>query len=88
MTTTYSRAQLVDMAEKNLRDITVLAIEKKPEESALVVYDTQYGLTDILAEAYRRVLPDARFVDFDKTPKEEIIALFDEMKERDLVVLL
>ena len=88
MTATFSRAQLVDMAEKNLRDIVTLAIEKKPGEKALVVYDTQYGLTGILVEAYRRVLPDAKFVDFDKSPKEDIIALFDEMRERDLVVLI
>lgn len=88
MMTDTNRNALIDTAEKNLRDIVTLAIEKRPEENALVVYDRQYGLTNILEEAYRRVLPDARFVDFDATPKEEIIALFDEMKERDLVVLL
>lgn len=82
------RKNLVDVAEKNLRDIVTLAIEKKPGESALVVYDTQHGLTSILTEAYRRVLPDARFVDFDNTPKDEIVSLFDEMRERDLVVLV
>ncbi len=82
------RKILVDEAEKNLRDIVVLAIEKRPEERALVVYDKQNGLTNILEEAYRRVLPDAQFIDFDATPKETIVSLFDEMRERDLVVLL
>jgi hypothetical protein len=82
------RKKLVDVAETNLRNIVTVAIEKKADEQALVVYDTQYGLTSILTDAYRRVLPDARFVDFGTTPKDQIIALFDEMKERDLVVLL
>ena len=82
------RKALVVAAKKNLSDIIALAIEKKPDERALVVYDKQYGLTNILEEAYRLALPDARFVDFDSTPKEEIVALFDETKERDLVVLL
>lgn len=88
MQSTSQQQELVKKAEKNLADIINLAIERKASEHVLVVFDTQYGLTNILLEAYRAILPDAQFVDFDKTPKEEIIALFDSMKESDLVVLL
>lgn len=88
MSEIYTKEQLVDKAEKNISDIVFLAIEKKPEEKVLIIFDTQYGLTNILTEAYRRIIPDARFINFDETPKDEIIALFDSMKERDLVVLL
>lgn len=79
---------LLALAIKNVSDIINLAIEKKPTEKALVVYDTRYGLTDILTAAYRIALPDARFIDFDATNKEEVIAAFNEMQPGDLVVLI
>jgi len=41
-----------------------------------------------MTAAYRNALPDARFIDFDKTSKEDILAAFDEMKPKDLVVLI
>lgn len=80
--------ELLATATKNVRDMITLAIEHKAPEKALVVYDTQYGLTNILTEAYRAALPDATFVDFDKTDKAEIIAAFDAMAPSDLVVLI
>ncbi|MBI5798727.1 MAG: hypothetical protein HZB10_02245 [Candidatus Yonathbacteria bacterium] len=80
--------QLLAIATKNVADIINIAIEHKPEAGALVVYDTRYGLTNILTEAYRKALPDARFIDFDKVEKEEVISAFDEMNPDDLVVLI
>ena len=79
---------LLELATKNVADIINIAIEHKSPEKALVVYDTRYGLTDILTLAYRKVLPNARFIDFDKVEKEEVISAFDEMKPGDLVVLI
>lgn len=80
--------KLLTSATKNVGDIVRTAIEHKPSERALVVYDTRYGLTNILTEAYRTVLPNARFLDFDSVTKEEIISAFDEMRPNDLVVLI
>ena len=80
--------ELLALATKNISDIISIAIEHKAGEQALVVYDTRYGLTDILTEAYRVALPHARFVDFDKVSKEEVISSFDEMRPSDLVVLI
>ncbi|MDO8603943.1 MAG: hypothetical protein Q7K40_00820 [bacterium] len=80
--------KLLALATKNVADIINIAIEHKAPEKALVVYDTRYGLTDILTEAYRTALPHARFVDFDKVSKEEVISAFDEMRQSDLVVLI
>lgn len=88
MLSTSQQQDLIRKAEKNLSDIITLAIERKANEHVLVVFDTQYGLTNILAEAYRKILSDAQFVDFDTTPKEDIIKIFDGMKESDLVILL
>ncbi|MBI5077958.1 MAG: hypothetical protein HZB11_01140 [Candidatus Yonathbacteria bacterium] len=80
--------KLLALATKNVSDIINIAIEHKPIGNALVVYDTRYGLTDILTEAYRAVLPNARFIDFDTVEKEKVIAAFDEMRAGDLVVLI
>lgn len=80
--------ELLALATKHVTDIINIAIEHKSPEKALVVYDTRYGLTDILTEAYRTALPNARFVDFDKVSKEDVISAFDEMKPNDLVVLI
>lgn len=80
--------ELLELATKNVSNIINIAIEYKTSEQALVVFDTRYGLTNILTEAYRKALPNARFIDFDKVEKEEVIAAFDEMKSGDLVVLI
>ncbi|MEK7538972.1 MAG: hypothetical protein AAB552_03980 [Patescibacteria group bacterium] len=79
---------LIETATKNVSDIVTLAIEHPPHQNALVVYDTRYGLTNILTTAYRTVLPNARFIDFDTVSKEEVITAFDEMHPHDLVVLI
>lgn len=80
--------ELVQIATKNIKDILTHAIQKQPTEKALVVYDTNYGLTEILLAAYREALPKARFVDFEAVSKEEVIEAFDSMQPSDLVVLL
>lgn len=79
---------LLSTAIKNVSDIINLSIEHKPEQKALVIYDTQYGLTNILTEAYRTALPDATFIDFDSISKEEVIAACDALQPTDLVVLI
>lgn len=80
--------ELLARATKNITDIVSVAIGHTPDEQSLVVYDTRYGLTDILTSAYRAALPHARFIDFDKAGKEEVISAFDSMKPGDLVVLI
>ncbi len=80
--------ELVVLATKHIKDILAHAIQVQPSEKALVVYDTNYGLTEILLAAYREALPDARFVDFEAVEKEVVIEAFDAMQPNDLVVLL
>ena len=79
---------LVTLATQNISDIIRLAIEQKPEEKTLVIFDTQYGLTNILTEAYHNALPNALFVDFDTLEKSAIISAIDAMQPNDLVVLI
>ncbi len=79
---------LLQIAVKNISDILTICIEHAAPRKALVVYDTRYGLTDILTAAYRIALPHARFIDFDSVEKTEVISAFDEMNPSDLVVLI
>ncbi len=80
---------LTQKATHNISDILSVCIKHdKSKEKALVIYDTDFGLTDILTASYREVLPDAHFVDFNKSTKEEILALFNGMEPSDLVVLI
>lgn len=78
----------IDDAEKHLRDVLTLAIQHTPEQAALIVMDTRSELSRALSEAYRRCLPDARFIDFDGVSPEAVRAAFDELKPGDLVVLI
>lgn len=79
---------LQEKAIQNVRDTINVAIEFRPPEKALVIYDTEHELTRILTDAYRTVLPEGTFIDFHTKTKEEIIALFDALSPRDLVVLI
>ncbi|MQA40253.1 M29 family metallopeptidase [Rugamonas aquatica] len=78
----------VDTAERNVRDTLTVAIEHAAPQGALIVYDTRSDLNRALTEAYRRVVPDAEFVDFDSTTPEQVLAAFARMNAGDLVVLI
>lgn len=81
--------ELIENCSKNVKDILELSIKHNPEtESSLVIYDTQYGLTDILTQAYRNNLPNTKYIDFDKSNKEEILSEINNLKEKDLVVMI
>ncbi|SHN41112.1 hypothetical protein SAMN05192549_111172 [Duganella sacchari] len=78
----------VTTAEQNVRDTLAHAIEHRAPHAALIVYDTRTDLNRALTEAYRRVVPDARFIDFDSVPPADILATFERMQADDLVVLI
>lgn len=64
------------------------AIGHTPDHRALIVFDTQSELARLLTDAYRAVLPEATFVDFDQTTPDDIRAMMDTYAPRDLVVLI
>ncbi len=80
--------ELIQIATRNVRDIVTIALEHKAPHKALVIFDTENGLTNILTEAYRTALPDGEFIDFNTTSKEEIIKKMDALAPKDLVVLI
>ncbi len=88
MNVNSNKKELVAQATKNIHDIVTIALEHSAPHRALVVYDTENELTQILTAAYRIVLPEAEFIDFNSQTKDEIIAAFDALAPRDLVILI
>jgi aminopeptidase len=79
----------VTNATKNVQDILNLSIKFDPKISkALVIFDTENELTQILTQAYQKALPQAEFIDFETKTKEQILQTFDNYSAGDLVVLL
>lgn len=78
----------INTAEKHVHDILTIAFEHDSTHAALVVWDGQCALSVALAAAYRRVLPDATFIDFDSVAPEKILAAFEQLAPSDLVALI
>jgi len=78
----------IDNAEINIRDILTLAFEHTATHAAIVVWDGQCELASTLTEAYRRCLPDATFIEFNSNKQEIILAAFEQLTAKDLVVLI
>ena len=81
-------AALLDAAARNVADLLALAIEYRPPQAALVVFDTRCALNLTLTAAYRRALPHATFIDFDTLAPAEVLAAFGPLAAADLVVLI
>lgn len=80
---------LLKKATNNIGDILSLSIKhNEKSEQALVIYDTQTKLAQVLTQAYKECLPQGKFVDFDLTNQLDLIALFETLKPKDLVVLI
>ncbi len=81
-------SETVNLAVKNLRDILTLSFDHSENKDAIVVFDKNCDLANLLTEAYRRVLPRARFIDFETIKPEEALALFEVLKPGGLAVLI
>ena len=84
----YQYSDLVTRATKNVGDIVTIALQYDETHRALVIYDTENELTQILTDAYRNVLPQAEFLDFASLTKEDILTAIDALSPKDLVVLI
>ena len=60
-------------AHKNITSIVEDVFEHTDDQNAVVVYDTNSSLSNILYTAYKKALPQATFIDFDTTEPEEIL---------------
>lgn len=80
--------EAIATAAKHIDDILSLAIMYSPQQTAVVISDTQCSLAIALTEAYRRSLPSATFIDFDTVSAADIFAIFKTLAPSDLVVLI
>jgi hypothetical protein len=80
--------EIIQAAEKHVRDILSLAIKHTPDKRAVIVADAECTLAITLAEAYQRCLPDAAFFDFYAAGPEAITAAFAPLSPSDLVILI
>ena len=83
------KAKLTKIATQNIKDILKYSLKFDSKiHKALIIFDTQNELPQILTNSYRENLSNATFIDFDKTKSSEIIASFQKLKAEDLVILI
>ena len=76
------------LATSNVFSIVTEAVSHPLDEPAIVIYDTESPLSLILLDAYKSVLKNAVFLDFDSVPKDVIIESFKSLAHGNLVVLI
>jgi len=79
---------LVSTASTNLTNILTHAIEFSAPSKALVIFDDEAPLTEILTEAYRQALKGQDFVNIKETGAENILERINQLSPGDLVVLV
>jgi len=77
-----------DNAVTHIRDILSFAIQHADPCNAVVVFDMRSDLARVLVAAYQRCIPNARFIDFDATAADDVLAAFALLAPSDLVVLI
>jgi len=87
-TETFTDQAMINKAAQHISEILSLVFMHTPKQAALVVFDKQSPLALVLTAAYRRCLPDAKFIDFDSTSSPDILATLDSLKPSDLVVFI
>ena len=75
-------------ANKNIKSIIKDVFEHTDAQNAVVVYDTNSTLSNILYLAYKEALPLAIFVNFNTTEPQEILQTLNTLKESDFVALV
>ena len=88
LTASLDSEDLIMKADHHLSDLLRDAFHHTDKEHAVVVYDTDCMLSNILAEAYKRCLPDAVFIDFNKHESEKILEILGKLRASDLVALV
>ena len=79
---------LTRTATLNLNTIINLVFNHTDKETAVVVYDKNSLLSNVLSEAYKRCLPNAIFIDFDQCSPDEILETLNSLQANDLVALV
>ncbi|MDF1876462.1 hypothetical protein JHD47_01360 [Sulfurimonas sp. SAG-AH-194-L11] len=78
----------VKIAHKNITSIIEDVFEHTDKQRAVVVYDTNSTLSNLLYSAYKLALPDATFINFDATDSQDILEIFNALEALDFVALI
>jgi len=84
----YDTKRLILNAKTHLNGLLCEAFHHTKNERAVVVYDTNCTLSQILHQAYMYALPEAIFLDFNEHPPEKILEILQSLKPSDLVALV
>lgn len=76
------------LLHENLADVVHKALGHAAPRPALLVADRRSALARRLGDAYRHVLPHARFVDFDAEEAAGLMVILDTLPSGSLVVLV
>lgn len=79
---------LISTAKEHLSGILSEVFNHTAQEHAIVVYDTNCTLSNIVAEGYKRSLPDALYIDFNMHTPEYILEKLAQLRPYDLVALV
>lgn len=79
---------LISTAENHLRGLLDVVFNHTHDQTAVVVYDTNCMLSNVLAQAYKRSLPNGIFIDFNQRIPEEILSILEALQPYDLVALV
>lgn len=80
--------KLVQTAQQHLQDVLHLVFHHTNKEKAVVIYDTNSLLSNVLSQAYKRALPHGTFIDFNTNTPEEILTRLNTLEKYDLVALV
>ena len=79
---------LAHIASQNLSDVLRDVFHHDDSHTALVIYDLNSPLSNILTEAYRVALPKGIFVNFNDMDPEDILSQIDTLQAGDFVSLV
>lgn len=74
--------------ENNLKTLVFGAIEYKDEHGALLVYDNDSAASRMLIAGYRKILPKAKTLNFNKKTPAQVIAMIQSLPPKTLVVMI
>ncbi len=78
----------IEIASKHVSDILKFAFTFDDSHKAVVVWDGDSDLSLVLTQAYRLALPKGTFIDFGANDRDAILAAFEPLSPKDLVVLI
>lgn len=81
-------ATLLHHASQNLSDVLRDVFNHSNDSTALVIYDLDSPLSNILTKAYRTALPEAIFIHFHETDPKNILSQIDTLQAGDFVALV